>query len=219
MNENAGQFRTAAFGGFNRQDVLDYIEKLTQENQEKSLELERALEREETVRTQSEARFAEAEEQAAACEKLSEEVEQLRKDLAETQSALEEKTRLASDLQKQVRALEPEAKSWQRLKDTAGDIEVSAHERAQVTIQNAQSHAADLRALTCVGVLNETTGGVSDYHAALVYVLETDGEVTVRETEKMSGTWATPTELEAVRDRLETWSQIALDAVIHGRAR
>ena len=80
MNENAGQFRTAAFGGFNRQDVLDYIEKLTQENQEKSLELERALEREETVRTQSEARFAEAEEQAAACEKLSEEVEQLRKD-------------------------------------------------------------------------------------------------------------------------------------------
>ena len=71
MNENAGQFRTAAFGGFNRQDVLDYIEKLTQENQEKSLELERALEREETVRTQSEARFAEAEEQAAACKKLS----------------------------------------------------------------------------------------------------------------------------------------------------
>ena len=62
MNENAGQFRTAAFGGFNRQDVLDYIEKLTQENQEKTLELERALEREESVRTQSEARFAEAEE-------------------------------------------------------------------------------------------------------------------------------------------------------------
>ena len=47
----------------------------------------------------------------------------------------------------------------------------------------------------------------------------TDGEVTVRETEKMSGTWATPAELDAVRDRLETWSQIALDAVIHGRAR
>ena len=78
---------------------------------------------------------------------------------------------------------------------------------------------SDRRALTCVGVLNETTGGVSDYHAALVYVLETDGEVTVRETEKMSGTWATPAELDAVRNQLETWSQIALDAVIHGRAR
>lgn len=72
--------------------------------------------------------------------------------------------------------------------------------------------------LTCVGVLNETTGGVSDYHAALVYVLETDGEVTVRETEKMSGTWATPDQLEAVRDQLETWSQLALDAVIYGKS-
>ena len=39
MNENAGQFRTAAFGGFNRQDVLDYIEKLTQENQQNSMHL------------------------------------------------------------------------------------------------------------------------------------------------------------------------------------
>ena len=35
----------------------------------------------------------------------------------------------------------------------------------------------------------------------------------------MSGTWATPAELDAVRNQLETWSQIALDAVIHGRAR
>ena len=76
----------------------------------------------------------------------------------------------------------------------------------------------EIKSLTCVGVLNETTGGVSDYHAALVYVLETTGEVTVRETEKMSGSWATPEELEAVRERLETWSQIALDAVIHGKS-
>ena len=75
-----------------------------------------------------------------------------------------------------------------------------------------------INALTCAGVLNETTGGVSDYHAALVYVLETDSEVTVRETEKMSGTWATVEELEAVRDQLETWSQLALDAVIYGKS-
>ena len=29
MNENEGQFRSAAFGGFHRQDVLDYIETMT----------------------------------------------------------------------------------------------------------------------------------------------------------------------------------------------
>ena len=33
MNENEGQFRSAAFGGFHRQDVLDYIETMTREHQ------------------------------------------------------------------------------------------------------------------------------------------------------------------------------------------
>ena len=28
MNENTGQFRSAAFGGFHRQDVLDYLERM-----------------------------------------------------------------------------------------------------------------------------------------------------------------------------------------------
>ena len=63
---------------------------------------------------------------------------------------------------------------------------------------------SQITSLTCVGLINETTGGVSDYHTALVYLLETTGEVTVRETEKMSGSWASPQELSAVFDRLET---------------
>ena len=73
---------------------------------------------------------------------------------------------------------------------------------------------SQITSLTCVGLINETTGGVSDYHTALVYLLETTGEVTVRETEKMSGSWASPQELSAVFDRLETWSQIVLEEVI-----
>ena len=73
---------------------------------------------------------------------------------------------------------------------------------------------SQITSLTCVGLINETTGGVSDYHTALVYLLETTGEVTVRETEKMSGSWASPQELSAVFDRLETWSQIVLEKVI-----
>ena len=77
---------------------------------------------------------------------------------------------------------------------------------------------SDRRALTCVGVLNETTGGVSDYHAALVYVLETDGEVTVRETENVRHL-GHPRRAGRRAGPVETWSQIALDAVIHGRAR
>lgn len=71
-----------------------------------------------------------------------------------------------------------------------------------------------VRSLTCVGLINETTGGVSDYHTGLVYLMETDGAVTVRETEKMTGSWATPQELQAVYEDLETWSQLVFDRVI-----
>lgn len=71
-----------------------------------------------------------------------------------------------------------------------------------------------IRSLTCVGVLNENDGGVSDYHTGLVFLLETDGEVRVRETEKMSGSWADLTEIRAVYTRLETWSQIVVDALL-----
>ena len=103
MNENTGQFRSAAFGGFHRQDVLDYLERITRENQTQKQALEQAL----------------AEEQAEA-----------------QVAALREK----------VNDLEPGAESWRRIKDTAGDIEVSAHERAQRIIQSAQDQAAEIRA-------------------------------------------------------------------------
>lgn len=71
-----------------------------------------------------------------------------------------------------------------------------------------------LTALTCVGLINETTGGVSDYHTALVYLLETDGEVTVRETGKMSGSWVAPEDLREAYPALETWSQIVAQGLI-----
>ena len=72
----------------------------------------------------------------------------------------------------------------------------------------------DIASLTCVGIINETTGGVSDYHTALVYLLETTGQVTVRETEKMSGTWTTPAALSPLLDSLETWSKIVVERII-----
>lgn len=73
---------------------------------------------------------------------------------------------------------------------------------------------ASIHSLSCVGLINETTGGVSDYHTALVYLLETDGPVAVRETEKMAGSWVTPQALAEVYEDLETWSQIVFDRLI-----
>ena len=72
----------------------------------------------------------------------------------------------------------------------------------------------DIASLTCAAAINENDGGVSDYHAGLVFLLETDGVVTVRETEKMAGEWASIPEIRASYDRLETWSRIVLDFLL-----
>ena len=46
MNENEGRFRTVAFGGFHRQDVLDHIERLLTERREERAALTAELEQE-----------------------------------------------------------------------------------------------------------------------------------------------------------------------------
>ena len=150
MNENTGQFRSAAFGGFHRQDVLDYLERITRENQTQKQALEQALAEEQAARAQAEARAQQAENKAAEAVADREAFEQT---LAESRQAQEKITAALAEAEAQVAALrekvndlEPGAESWRRIKDTAGDIEVSAHERAQRIIQSAQDQAAEIRA-------------------------------------------------------------------------
>jgi predicted NUDIX family phosphoesterase len=69
--------------------------------------------------------------------------------------------------------------------------------------------------LTFVGILNDDTTDVGRVHLGAVYVLDAhDGNVHVRETEKMSGRWVARGELAAHREAMETWSQIVYDATI-----
>jgi len=68
--------------------------------------------------------------------------------------------------------------------------------------------------LQCLGILNDNSGGVNDYHLGVVYLLDAEGEVSVRETEKMEGTWATLPVLEECFAQLESWSQIVLQALL-----
>ncbi len=71
-----------------------------------------------------------------------------------------------------------------------------------------------IRSLTWAGIINENDGGVSDFHAGLVCLLETGGDVFVRETEKMEGRWASLEEIRGRFDDLETWSQIVLTRLL-----
>ena len=146
MSEKAGQFRGAAFGGFNRQDVLNYLEKLAAERKEEreAWEAEKAglsalLEEERSARSMAENRLALLEDKAG-------ETTDAQRALAEKEAQLAQVKAEVEELRQQIGRLAPEAQSWQRIKDTAGDIEVAAHERAQITIQDAQAHAAEIRA-------------------------------------------------------------------------
>lgn len=69
--------------------------------------------------------------------------------------------------------------------------------------------------LTFIGILNDDTTEVGSVHLGAVYLLEAhDRTVTVRETDKMTGRWATRAELAENREAMETWSQIVYDAIV-----
>ncbi len=63
-----------------------------------------------------------------------------------------------------------------------------------------------------VGLLNDDSNPVGSVHVGVVCVADAAGRpVAIRETEKLSGAFASPAEVRAVRDRLETWSLLAFD--------
>ncbi|NLH01349.1 MAG: hypothetical protein GX488_05535, partial [Clostridiales bacterium] len=64
--------------------------------------------------------------------------------------------------------------------------------------------------LTPRGIINDDTTEVGSVHLGLFYTLEADGEVTVRETEKLEGFWAKRSELDQLSGQMETWSQFVV---------
>ena len=60
-----------------------------------------------------------------------------------------------------------------------------------------------------VGLLNDDTTEVGSVHLGAVYIADAAGRpVTIRETDKLTGSFATPDEVAAVVDRMETWSAL-----------
>jgi predicted NUDIX family phosphoesterase len=69
--------------------------------------------------------------------------------------------------------------------------------------------------LELLGLLNDDTTEVGAVHLGVIFVADAGGRpVAVRETDKLTGAFADGTEVEAVRDDLETWSQLAFDALL-----
>ena len=65
-----------------------------------------------------------------------------------------------------------------------------------------------------VGLLNDDTTPVGEVHLGAVFVANAAGRpVGIRETDKLSGQFATSDEVAAVADDLETWSRLAFEAL------
>jgi predicted NUDIX family phosphoesterase len=69
-----------------------------------------------------------------------------------------------------------------------------------------------------LGLLNDDTVEVGVHHLGVVFVADAAGRsVGVRETHKLSGAFETVAKLREVYDRMETWSQLALEALLASR--
>ncbi len=77
----------------------------------------------------------------------------------------------------------------------------------------AEEIAADFEPeFRLVGLLNDDSTEVGSVHVGAVYVADAGGRaVAIRETAKLSGAFARPDEVAAVRDQMETWSALVFD--------
>lgn len=67
---------------------------------------------------------------------------------------------------------------------------------------------------TPVGLLNDDTTAVGSVHIGVVFIADAAGRpVSIRETDKLSGSFAMTSEIVAVRDVMETWSRLVFDAL------
>ena len=147
-------FRSAALGGFNRQDVLDYLEKMSAENAQRQQELQQNLEAAEEERRQLAAKTAEQEEQLSILHRerdsLSQQLEQAQQALAASQDREEAQERELAALRQErdslkdkVAALEPEAAAYEAVKERTAGVELEAHCRAQNILDQANGQAED----------------------------------------------------------------------------
>ncbi|MGM9537820.1 MAG: hypothetical protein ACI3VN_05765 [Candidatus Onthomonas sp.] len=151
--EQKNQFRTAGFGGFHRQDVLDYIERTAKEQAEKQAELTRSLEAaQNTTRVQ-----------AAKITYLELQLDKARQDLDEANAAREsaelEKDTLAQQLaqvledgqsveqlKQQLEDAKRQAEGYLQLKSDYAEIELDARQRASSQLSQAKSQAEEITA-------------------------------------------------------------------------
>ena len=124
-------FKTCVFGGFDREDVISYIEKSAKESQERieALESENAKLKEDNERIESALRTLHTQTKQHQREEM--EQEALQKQLMDAQDRVAELTVHNEALRQENEALHAAADEYAQLKEHIADIEISAHRRTE----------------------------------------------------------------------------------------
>ncbi len=149
MEQVVRKFRTS-LGGFNRRDVMTYIEETyaAHRKQVEALEAELAearkqrddLEGELTgLRSEKGSVAAEEAKVRASLEESTRTLSRVRGELTQAESKLSAARTELARLQGQVAQLEPTAQKYEDLKDRVATVELDAHRKAQATVDEAQA--------------------------------------------------------------------------------
>lgn len=156
-------FRSAAIGGFNKQDVLDFLEAQAKQTAQAQQELQSRLEESERQGESLRRELDEANRQLEAVRRALEEADQAREELAgqlewaneAASDSRQEASRLAGELRQARRerdemraqrdAVWPDAQAYVELKERTAGVELEAHRRAQAIQAKAEEDAQKAR--------------------------------------------------------------------------
>ena len=127
--ENAA-FKSVTFGGFDKQDVIHYIEETAKAHE---AALQTAKNESQTLRKQNSALSQQADELQKQCESQTSELEQLRAEVAALRTKVDTLTKQCSEtdvLSAELETLRPDAEAYRQFRTNLGDIECQARKRA-----------------------------------------------------------------------------------------
>ena len=130
-------FRTAAFGGFHRQDVTDYIANMAKENSDRVAALEQERDQLKKELENREAQEAELTALRDRCAKLEADKEAQAARLAELEALAADRETLAG----RVEELEGQAGEYSDLKQHIAGIELDAHRRSDQLLEESRRKA------------------------------------------------------------------------------
>lgn len=156
MSNSGNHFRTVMFGGFHKQDVLNYITRSSAQHQERDANLVQSAEQVqkelEELREKYEVSEQQRKKNAVDCERMSDalsqrtvELEELMRELHALKAEHEKASARLTEVEQVLPKLQEDAGAYAELKDHTATIEMEAHRKAQQIIDQAQAKSDRIR--------------------------------------------------------------------------